>query len=61
MPRASSLGATISSELGIEPVLVRGERGVFDVLVGDKLIFSKHAEGRFPKDDEIVKAIQALR
>jgi hypothetical protein len=34
---------------------------VFDVLAGDKVIFSKHAEGRFPTDDEIVKAIQALR
>lgn len=38
-----------------------GERGVFDVLVGNKVIFSKHAEGRFPNEDEIVKAIRALR
>ena len=40
---------------------MRGERGVFDVLVDGKVIFSKHAEGRFPTDDEIVAAIQALR
>jgi selT/selW/selH-like putative selenoprotein len=50
----------LSQELGVEPSLVRGERGVFDVLVGDKLIFSKHREGRFPSEFEIVKAIRAL-
>jgi selT/selW/selH-like putative selenoprotein len=42
-------------------MLVRGERGVFDVFVGDKVIFSKHAEGRFPKEDEILASIRALR
>ena len=42
-------------------MLVRGERGVFDVLVDDKVIFSKHVEGRFPSEAEILEAIQALR
>jgi len=40
---------------------VRGERGMFDVLVDDTVIFSKHAESRFPSDDEIVAAIRARR
>jgi Rdx family len=31
---------------------------VFDVLVDDTLIFSKHSAGRFPQETEIVKAIQ---
>jgi selT/selW/selH-like putative selenoprotein len=48
-------------ELGLDAELVRGERGVFDVLVDDKLVFSKHSAGRFPQDAEIVKAIQSLR
>jgi selT/selW/selH-like putative selenoprotein len=33
---------------------------VFDVLVDDKLIFSKHSAGRFPQEAEIVRAIQGL-
>jgi selT/selW/selH-like putative selenoprotein len=39
---------------------VKGERGVFDVLVDGKLIYSKHATGRFPDDSEIVQAIRSL-
>jgi len=27
------------------------------VIVDDKLIFSKHKEGRFPEEEEIVRAI----
>jgi selenoprotein W-related protein len=44
--------------LGIEPELTRGDRGVFDVTVDGKLLFSKHSTGRFPDDDEIVRAIR---
>jgi selT/selW/selH-like putative selenoprotein len=50
----------LKRELGVEPVLVRGERGVFDVTVDGKVIFSKHAAGRFPSESEIVDAIRAL-
>ncbi len=31
--------------------------GQFDVTVDGKLIFSKHREGRFPDDEEIVRAL----
>jgi len=54
------LGARLSGELGIDPELVGGDRGVFDVLVDGKLVFSKHSAGRFPEEPEIVKAIQSL-
>jgi selenoprotein W-related protein len=37
--------------------LTRGDRGVFDVAVDGKVIFSKHATGRFPDDQEIIKAL----
>jgi selT/selW/selH-like putative selenoprotein len=46
--------------LKIDAALVRGERGVFDVAVGGKVIFSKHAVGRFPEDSEVVQSIRAL-
>jgi selT/selW/selH-like putative selenoprotein len=44
--------------VGIEPELTRGDRGVFDVTVDGRLLFSKHSAGRFPDDDEIVHAIR---
>ena len=34
--------------------LVRGSGGVFDVHLDDKLVFSKHAEGRFPEKGEVL-------
>jgi selT/selW/selH-like putative selenoprotein len=59
LPKASSLAATIKRELGIEPEVTRGDRGVFDVTVDGKLLFSKHSAGRFPDDDEIVRNLRA--
>jgi selT/selW/selH-like putative selenoprotein len=58
LPRAAGLGAALSRELGVDAELVRGERGVFDVLVDGRVIFSKHSAGRFPTDAEIVQAIR---
>ena len=40
--------------------MTRGDRGVFDVAVDGKVIFSKHSAGRFPDEQEIVSAIRAL-
>jgi selT/selW/selH-like putative selenoprotein len=48
----------LSKEFGVAADLVRGDRGAFDVLVDDKVIFSKHATGRFPDHGEIVQAIR---
>jgi len=53
------LAAVLSHERGIEPELVQGSGGVFDVEVDGKLIFSKKVAGRFPEDDEIVESIPA--
>lgn len=36
---------------------MRGSGGVFDVHVDDRLIYSKHATGRFPTDEEVVAAM----
>jgi selT/selW/selH-like putative selenoprotein len=46
-------------EFQVEPELVRGERGVFDVFVDGRVIFSKHAAGRFPDEKEIVDTIRS--
>jgi selenoprotein W-related protein len=41
--------------------LIEGSSGVFDVKVGDKLIFSKKKEGRFPEHDEILEKLAKLK
>jgi selT/selW/selH-like putative selenoprotein len=37
--------------------LVAGDRGIFDVTADETLVFSKHAEGRFPSEDEILEKL----
>jgi selenoprotein W-related protein len=54
------LGARLSGELGIEPELIRGDRGIFDIAVDGKLIFSKHSTGQFPDEAEIIRTIRSL-
>jgi selT/selW/selH-like putative selenoprotein len=38
--------------------LVKGDNGVFDVVADGDLVFSKHAEGRFPEEEEILGALR---
>ena len=51
---------TVKREFDIEPSLIRGGGGIFDVEVDGKLIFSKHQTGRFPEPQEVVDRIAAL-
>ena len=44
--------------LAIEPELIRGTNGIFDVEVDGKLMFSKHKLGRFPEPGEVVRLIE---
>jgi len=37
---------------------VEGARGIFDVYVDDRLVFSKHQEQRFPDRGEVVKLLR---
>ena len=55
LPRAEELKKKMEKEFKAEVKLVEGEKGVFDVSVNNKLIFSKYKEGRFPTWDEIKK------
>lgn len=38
---------------GVESKLVPGHDGVFDVIIDDKLLFSKFKVGRFPEPGEV--------
>jgi len=51
------MAARISEAFGLEPELIKGRNGVFDVVVDDKLVFSKHQVGRFPDDEEVIKLL----
>jgi selenoprotein W-related protein len=45
----------------VRPEIVQGGRGVFDVVVDGRTIFSKHQVHRFPEDGEIIDALRALQ
>lgn len=46
--------AEITSKLGIPGTAIPGSKGQFDVLADGRILFSKHAEGRFPEEHEIL-------
>ena len=41
----------------MEPKLIRGGGGVFDIVADGKGVFSKHQMGRFPEPSEIIDAL----
>jgi selT/selW/selH-like putative selenoprotein len=41
----------------VEPRLIRGKGGIFDVKVDGETIFSKHDQGRFPEEGEVLERI----
>lgn len=49
----------IKKEHGIDPELIEGSGGIFDVKLNDEMIFSKHEVGRFPENEEILDLIAA--
>lgn len=40
--------------MGVDPILEKGGGGQFDVFVDGALLFSKHSEGRFPQESEVL-------
>ncbi len=50
----------IKRSVGIEPVLVKGDGGVFDVVVDGEVLFSKKALGMFPSSEEVINKISEL-
>ena len=48
-------------EPGLQVELVRGGGGVFDVTLGEELVFSKHGQDRFPETGEILSILREKR
>jgi selenoprotein W-related protein len=44
----------------VQPDLVKGANGVFDVTADGTLIYSKHRTGRFPEHAEVLQALRGL-
>ena len=53
MPKASSLEEYLKGKYDVEIELISSGGGVFEVMLEDKLIFSKKSIGRFPEHSEI--------
>jgi predicted Rdx family selenoprotein len=45
------------TEAGHDAVAVEGAKSQYDVVADGALVFSKQREGRFPEDDEILRAL----
>jgi selT/selW/selH-like putative selenoprotein len=52
------LADELQQAFGMEPELVAGSNGIFDVIVNDKLLFSKFEAGRFPNPGEVVQKLK---
>lgn len=57
---AVSLAAKIETVLNCRVTLIPEGRGVFDVVVDDKLIYSKHQTGSFPNEDQLINELSAM-
>ncbi|WDP93405.1 MAG: hypothetical protein HUN04_24965 [Desulfobacter sp.] len=51
----------IKNETGITPELVPGSGGVYDIIAGETLVYSKKNTGKFPENNEIVDKIKSLK
>jgi len=48
------LAEAIREEFGVEPTLIEGRGGIFDVHLDKALIYSKYQTGRFPEPHEVL-------
>ena len=45
------------TEAGHDALALEGAKSQYDVVADGALVFSKQREGRFPEDDEILRAL----
>ncbi|MBM3970400.1 MAG: SelT/SelW/SelH family protein [Planctomycetes bacterium] len=51
------MAAAIQQRFGVEPTLIPGGGGIFEIVADGKLIYSKHQTGRFPTHDEVLSKL----
>jgi len=52
------LAAELRDRFNVDAKLIEGGRGIFDVKVDGKLVFSKYDVDRFPKPGEVIAALE---
>ena len=52
------MAAEIKEAHGVDAELIRGANGIYDIVVDGETIFSKHTEGRFPYDNEVLELLE---
>ncbi len=57
--RAEALSRALEAALGVRVERIEAGRGAFEVSVDDRLVFSKHADGRFPEEAELLALLMA--
>ena len=55
--RAVGLAAELKEAYGIDPEIIPGKRGDFEVVVDGELVFSKKIMSRFPEEGEITQLV----
>jgi len=54
------LAEDLQKAFGVEPELIQGRGGVFDVKVDGRLIYSKHQTGSFPDHEPLIRKIHQI-
>jgi len=54
------LAKLVLDRFGVTARLLPGSGGVFDVVADGKKLFSKHDEGRFPDEDDLLDELGDL-
>ena len=52
------MAAKLKGAFGVEPTLVRGAGGIFDVCVDGKIVYSKFETHEFPDDEALVAQLR---
>ncbi len=52
------MAASIRDEFELDVRLIEGNNGIFDVVVDDEIIFSKHETERFPNHEEVINLLR---
>ena len=56
---AVGLAAELQESLGLQIELIQGSKGIFNVKCGNKIVFSKYTQDRFPRLGEISEILKA--
>ena len=56
---AVSLAEKLKTSLKLETDLIKGSKGIFDVELDGKLVYSKNETGEFPDEESLIQKIKS--